>query len=179
MTRRIKTVVPSIQSKAEAEQLLGEIRALVIEQTEVKLEMERAIAEIQESHSKHLSRIEACLTAMVEQMEVWADSNRAEFGDRKSLDLTHGQIGWRTSTPSLALVKKMTWKGVLDRLREMGSRRFIRTKQEVAKDLILAHRRRLAAKGLLEKMGVKVEQKEVFFAEPTVPQTEARQEVEG
>jgi phage host-nuclease inhibitor protein Gam len=114
---------------------------------------------------------------MVEQLERWADENRTEFGKLKSLEMTHGQIGWRMSTPSLGLLKKVTWKEVLRRLMSMRFRRFVRNKPEVAKDLILAYREKLEARGLLAKIGVEVVQEESFFAEPTVPETEARQEV--
>jgi phage host-nuclease inhibitor protein Gam len=177
MTRRIKTLAPQIQTRAQADELLGEVRSLVIEQAEIELTMEREIQQIQETHAKRLDKIKTALTAMVEQLERWADENRTEFGKLKSLEMTHGQIGWRMSTPSLGLLKKVTWKEVLRRLMSMRFRRFVRNKPEVAKDLLLAYREKLEARGLLEKIGVEVVQEESFFAEPTVPETEARQEV--
>jgi hypothetical protein len=43
MTRRIKTLAPQIQTRAQADELLGEVRSLVIEQAEIDLTMEREI----------------------------------------------------------------------------------------------------------------------------------------
>lgn len=170
MSKRIKPAIAlqQIISRADADSILGKIREIEIERRTLHLEIEAAKKRIEDEHAERITEITDELQAMVQQLQAWSDRHRAEFGDRKSMILTHGEMGWRMSPPALQTLKKVTWKEVLKRLGALKFRRFIRIKPEVAKDVILTHRDKLAARGLLAKIGVEVVQEDVFFVEPKI-----------
>jgi phage host-nuclease inhibitor protein Gam len=176
MTRRIKPSLSlqQIVTRADADRIMGIIREIEIERRQEMLEIESKRKAIEDKHAPRLTEITDELQALSQQLEAWGDNHRSEFGDRKSLVLTHGEMGWRLSPPALKTLKKVTWKDVLHRLGALRFRRFIRNKPEVAKDVILTHREKLAARGLLVKIGVEVEQKDVFFVEPKIDEGPAQ-----
>ena len=92
--------------------------------------------------------------------------NREElFTKRKSLETTHGTIGFRTSTPKLKTLKGFTWASVLNLLKEFLPD-YVRTAEEPAKDKLLADREDEEVSALFPKVGIAVVQDETFFVEP-------------
>lgn len=85
---------------------------------------------------------------------------------RRSVALLYGVMGRRQSPPALKLLNKSwTWAAVLVRLREKFRDRFIRMKDpEVDKDAVKAAIAAAEIDG--ERFGLKVEQEDVFYAEP-------------
>lgn len=85
---------------------------------------------------------------------------------RRSVALLYGVMGRRQSPPALKLLNKSwTWAAVLVRLKDKFRDRFVRMKDpEVDKDLVKAA---IAAGEIAgERFGLKVEQEDVFYAEP-------------
>ncbi|OBX05803.1 host-nuclease inhibitor protein Gam, partial [Gallibacterium salpingitidis] len=71
-------------------------------------------------------------------IEIWCETNRAELtnnGKTKTGSFNTGEVQWRQRPPSV-LIRKAD--DVLDRLRQLGLTRFIRTKDEVNKEAMLA-----------------------------------------
>ena len=64
---------------------------------------------------------------------------------KKSIDLLHGTLGFRTSPPSVKQIKGVTCAHTLDALRTRGFMWLIRTKEEIDKELAEAEARRKAA----------------------------------
>lgn len=106
--------------------------------------------------------------------QLWAEANREQFAKKKSLELTHGKIGFRTGNRALHLLsRKWNWKKVLEALQNSRfSRVFVRTVLEVDKETILADRAVTAAE--LETVGVKVVQEDSFFVEPNLTEINPR-----
>lgn len=104
--------------------------------------------------------------------QLWAEANRERFAKKKSIELTHGRIGFRIGTPKLALVAKWTWKKVLAALQGMRwTYRFTRIVEEIDKEAILASKLDPAT---LAQVGVKIVQEESFFVEPNLTELESR-----
>lgn len=106
------------------------------------------------------------------QQQAFATENQAElFTKKKSLDMTHGTIGFRTGTPKLKTLKGFTWASAVNLVKEFLPS-FIRTSEEVAKDKLLADR---DEEGMTEKMakcGIQVVQDETFYVDPKKEETE-------
>jgi len=172
--KRIKHTAPAIRSRAEAEDVLGQIRQLTIERNQRMLERDRVIQGIQEQHAGPLETIETQLTQKTELLSGWADANPSEFAGKKSLEMTHGLIGWRIGKPTLKTLSGWTWDRVLEKLQSLPAfSRFIRRKDEVDKATILTERETIAQEDL-RTIGVRVVQEEAFFVEPDVENPENR-----
>lgn len=176
-SNRIK--LPStIITRLRAEEILGEIATLKLEEREHKVAMDRALTSVRE-------QFEAPLDALVKQigdktalLETWASANPGEFPkDRKSIVMLHGILGYRTGTPKLKTLAKWTWDRVLEKLKELGDATagFVRTKEEVNREAIIA----AVSEGRLlpeeaRTVGVQVVQDEAFFVEPKLEDLAAR-----
>lgn len=120
-----------------------------------------------------LVEIRKRLETEAERAQLWAEAHPEKFAKRKSLELTHGKLGFRTGTPKLKTLPKWTWGKVLDYLRGMRwSYRFTRIVEEIDKEAILASKLDAAT---LAQVGVKVVQDETFFVEPNLTALETRE----
>ena len=99
-------------------------------------------------------------------MQVFATEQREVlFSKRRSLETTHGVIGFRTGTPKLKTRRGFTWAAALELVREFLPS-YIRTSEEVAKDKLLADRENEQLHPLMQKCGIDVVQEESFYVEP-------------
>lgn len=175
MSKRIKVNGPVIQTRAQAESILGEIRDLTIERAQQMATREAQLKEVEDEHKDSLAALGKRIQEASELLRGWAEANPSEFHGAKSVVLTHGTVGWRTGNPTLKPVSGFTWDRVLEKIRGLVPyRRFIRTKEEVDKAGILAERETLQPEDL-RMMGVKVIQEEAFFVDPKIEETETRQ----
>jgi phage host-nuclease inhibitor protein Gam len=83
---------------------------------------------------------------------------------KKSVDGSHGTIGFRTGTPKLKMLKGFTWNAVTNLLGEFLPG-YVRTTTEAAKDKLLADRNNPEVAELFPKVGISVVQDEAFFVE--------------
>ena len=180
MTTRIKLPETKI-SRSRAEELLGEIATLTIEQRDQKNALDREITAARERYEAPLTALGKEIENRAVLLEAWAAANPAEFPkDRKSIVLLHGTIGYRTGTPKLKTLAKWTWDRVLEKLKELGApvAGFIRTKDEVNKEAVISS----YSEGHLDPataraLGMQVVQEESFFVEPKLEDQAARSTV--
>jgi phage host-nuclease inhibitor protein Gam len=161
-------------ASADIESAVGQLAHATTEKQRLTAEMEQEITLIRARYEGPLGTLAADLETITDAAAEWAARNPAEFGNRKSLALTHGTIGWRTGNPTLKPLSGWTWDRVLEKLTTQEDwMRFVRTKAEVAKDLLLADRE-ILADTTLKSMGVQVVQNEPFFIEPKLTAIETR-----
>jgi phage host-nuclease inhibitor protein Gam len=159
-TRHKRTAEPALKSVQDAERCVGEIAKLTIERDQALNEMDAKIQSIRVNYEDLLAGLTADLEAEMAMAQQWAESNPKEFSARKSIEMTHGTIGFRTGMPRLKTLKGMTWEKVVNRLRA-ATPEFIRRKEEADKDRLLAERATLD----LPSIGLQVVQDETFFVE--------------
>jgi phage host-nuclease inhibitor protein Gam len=170
---RIKKPVEVIRTREEADRLLGDIASLKSKEQQITGEMNEAITALRRNYDAQLVTLGADLDEKTAIVKDWADANPAEFGERKSLALTHGEIGYRIGNPALKTLAGWTWDRVLERLRQGGwMSQYLRIKQEVDKEKIIADRATLGES--LASIGVRVVQAETFFIEPKIETPETR-----
>lgn len=105
----------------------------------------------------HAERIKV----LSEGVQVWCEAHKAELtdgGKTKTANLASGEVKWRLSPPKVAIKGAET---VLEILRARGLLDFIRVKEEINKEAILAEPERVA-----DIRGIRVEQDEQFVIEP-------------
>jgi phage host-nuclease inhibitor protein Gam len=173
MTKPIKKTIHTPTNRTDADEAVGRIRELVIERESIKLgvELRKKIAE--DSAAPRLVEIDAEVTKTVEGLEHWAIANPGEFGESKSVQLVHGKVGFRLGNWTLKTLKKAKWDDILERLKALKKTEFIRTKEEVDKEEILAQREALKDDGL-RTLGLRASRDESFYVEPTLERPEPR-----
>lgn len=167
MAPRIKpTTSIEIASRQDAEKTVGLVSRTPAALNELRIQMDRKIADIREQYEGTLDRLQVDLERHVAALEAWASANPDEFpAGRKSVEFVHGTIGFRTGQPRLKPARGSTWDKVARKIEGLGLARFLRRKVEVDREAIIGARDTLTAAEMLA-MGVSVVQDETFFVEP-------------
>lgn len=137
---RLKTpaaIVAVPQSRDMAAQAVAEIGTLNRELARYAADMNDELAAIKEHHEARAEPLRLKLQALTQGVQTWAEANRdtlTQNGKVKTAALTTGEIAWRMRPPSVRITGA---EAVLDALRRLGLKRFIREKEEVNKDAIL------------------------------------------
>ena len=173
MKTRIKLKAPTIKSREEIEALVGDLARLTNFQQQTTALMDLRLTEVRAEYETQLADAEQQKAALMEAARLWAEANPEEFGKTRSIEMLHGTMGWRLGNPALKLAGKTTWAKVLEALKRLRYRKFIRTKEEVDKAAILA-RRKVIKPVTLAALGVKVEQDDEFFVEPKLTEVETK-----
>ena len=108
------------------------------QQARIVADMNDAIAAITKQHQPELEALGERITVLQKGVEIYCTANRHDLtngGKTKTANLVTGEVSWRQRPPSVSV------RGVdmvLETLRRMHLEQFIRVKQEVNKDAILA-----------------------------------------
>ncbi|MDF1566227.1 MAG: host-nuclease inhibitor Gam family protein [Deltaproteobacteria bacterium] len=154
------------QTLEAAEEALGELGRLQRQVDEIQRRMNDKLAKIKEEHEAKAAPLTEELERLFKGLQAWAEAHKTSLlqGKEKTVRLGTGELGWRTSPPSVSLSKIGV---VIEALKLHGLERFLRTKQEVNKDAILADPE--AVEGI---KGISVGQAEAFWAKPYESQIE-------
>ncbi len=131
-----------------------------IKKIEADIELEKQ-AIIKKFEAK-LSKLNDMRDDAFENLQHWAEANPERFTKAKSIDFPNGKIGFRLGTPKVEKSKKLTWDGVVDQLKTIAPD-FVRTKEEVNKELVIACWENKDQGSLLVQAGLNVTQDETFF----------------
>lgn len=165
MARVKKTVVTGV-TREQMEDAFGRYASADAEVQSINAAMDKQFVAIREKHADRLAELEQEKTEAFELMQVFATENREElFSKRKSMETTHGTLGFRTGQPKLKTKKGFTWAAVLELLKKFGQD-YIRTVEEPAKDKLLANREDEDCQQVMKDCGILVAQDETFYVEP-------------
>ena len=164
-TRQKKTLIQGI-SQEQANEAFASYAKADAQIQKINAEIELQCAKIREKQADRLSALDKEREQAFDVLQAFAVENQAElFAKKKSLDMAHGTIGFRTGTPKLKTLKGFTWASVLQMVREFLPG-YIRTSEEVAKDKLLADRDEDGMFDKMSKCGITVAQDETFYVEP-------------
>lgn len=161
--KKEKAAGPAIESREEMERAVGRICELTIRRDELTTRMDEELMRVREGYEAQLADLEPQIATELAAAECWAEENPEQFGGKKSIQMLHGVVGYRTGTPKLKTLRGLTWDAAVRAVRSVHPD-YVRVKEEVDKERILAERDILG--GDLAKMGVRVVQDETFFVEP-------------
>lgn len=177
MARQKKTIITGI-SKDAAEEAFGSYAKANAEYSRITAEIELKCAQIREKYQEKLTSLQEEKDKTFDILQAYALENQDElFSRKKSLEMVHGIIGFRTGTPKLKTLKGFTWASALQLVKEFLPG-FIRTSEEIAKDKLLAEREAdvmkpgdplgpgVPLREVMVKCGITVVQEESFFVEP-------------
>lgn len=155
MATRIKSTstVQACQSKADAMRDIKTIGDLQRELGRIEADINDQIADLTKKAAPRIEQLRERLVELQAGVQTWCEANRVEIcGKGKSANLVTGEVSWRQRPPSVSISKA---DEVIGRLRGLGLFRFIREKEEVNKEAILAEPAEVAGiKGIKVVTGV-------------------------
>ena len=163
-TRQRKTLIQGI-SQEQANDAFATYAKADAQIQKINAEIELQCAKIREKQADRLSQLDAEREQSFDVLQAYAVEHPELFTKKKSLDMAHGTIGFRTGTPKLKTLKGFTWASVLQMVREFLPG-YVRTSEEVAKDKLLADRDEDGMFDKMSKCGIQVAQDETFYVEP-------------
>ena len=126
--------------------------------------MDEKITSIRKQYADELQQLSDIKQQKLDELHFFAESNAQLFDKKKSIDMSHGVIGFRTGTPKLKPMKKFTWAAITELLKHHLPN-YVRTVEEPAKDKLLADRDDERVSKLFPKVGIEVIQDESFYVE--------------
>lgn len=177
--RQKKTVITGVTREA-AEEAFGTYAKVDAQIEKINADIDLQCAKIREKHQLELGNLKEERDKAFDTLQAYATENQAElFTKKKSLDMAHGTIGFRTGTPKLKTIKGFTWASALTLVKKFMPG-YIRTSEEIAKDKLLADRELegvdFIENGIMKKKesmskamaecGIIVAQDETFYVEP-------------
>ena len=185
-TRQKKTVIQGV-TRETADQAFADYAKADARISKINAEIELQCAKTREKHQAELTTLTTERDQAFDTLQAFATENQAElFSKKKSLDMAHGTIGFRTGTPKLKTLKGFTWASALELVKSFLPSGYIRTSEEVAKDKLLADRDMeeiavfdqgeshiVTMKDAMTKCGIQVVQEETFYVEPKKEEADA------
>ena len=162
-----KTAQTTITTREELEARMGDLSRVTIERAKLSATMNKLLDDIRARYDAAFAEHDEFLAAALADLEAWAALNPGEFASKKSVELLHGVLGYRTGTPALKPIKGVRWEDVMILLRRHPG--YIRTSVEPDKAAIIGDRDGLGEAGLAA-LGLRIEQAERFYAEPKIEQ---------
>lgn len=172
--RKMKAPALNIpQSVDEAEALLGDLGKLQREVAAIEGKMNDRLAKVKADYEQKAAPSNEKVEQQFKALQAWAEVHKKSLleGDSKTVRLGTGELGWRTSPAAVTLSKVAA---VLKALKARKLKRFIRTKEEVNKDAILAD-----TKGVEGVKGIKISKAEHFWVKPFESQIERTVKLKG
>lgn len=161
-TRKAKKVEQPL-SEADYRDALAQYANASARLNVINAEMEEQFTKIREANQQEVNSLNQQITGTFDIVSRYCTENKDKlFGKNKSFESAFGTVGFRTDPPSLKTLTKVKWDDVLANLKRMKLSKFVRTKEEVKKDELLAARTTDVAKKFPE-IGVRVAQTEQFF----------------
>ena len=131
----------------------------------IMAEIELKCTAIRKKFDVELTTLKTEKDKAFEVLQTFAQENPDKFLERKSLELTHGVIGYRTGTHKLDKLKGFTWEMVKANVAKYLPD-FIRVKEELNKEQLIAKREEKDVVKLADKCGYAFVQDESFYVQP-------------
>jgi phage host-nuclease inhibitor protein Gam len=135
--------------------------------TEAKMNNE--INKVKEKYLDSITTLQENIKEPEAILEAFAYEQKESWGKRKSIELLHAVIGFRTGQPKVTKDKKFTWDAVLELMKKSNLfSGFVRSKEEINKEAILAEKNVAVLNQLKEDCYISIDQDESFFITPKV-----------
>lgn len=155
-TTRIKTEAAGVvfQNKDEVNAAIAEIGVAQRKREAITTAMNEELARVKARFEEEAAPHAAVIKDFGKGVQIWAEANRdvlTSSGKTKTVRLAAGEFSWRTRPPSV----RVTGEGiVIAALKKLGLDRFIRVKEEIDKNAILADPDAVASvKGIALRQG--------------------------
>ena len=140
MSKKVKAdAAPCVpQSRTEMVEFIAEIGTLQRERERIQTRMNDELASIRTGFETEAEPLNKRIADLSRGVQLWCEVNRDELtrnGKTKTVGLPSGEVKWRTR-PAKVMVRAA--EVVIETLKSLGLDRFVRVKEEVNKEAILA-----------------------------------------
>ena len=162
--RKIKTEAPRFaipQSREDCTDYIARIGRAQRERERIQASMNDELAAIRAGYEEQARPHAEAIKALSQGVQVWCDANREALtmGNKtKTANLASGEVRWRLRPPKVVI---RGLDAVMEALKDLRLDRFIRVKEEIAKDLILSD-----AEAVKHVKGITIDQGEDFVIVP-------------
>lgn len=181
-----KRIKPTpLGNRAEFLALVNELAQLELEHRTIEGRRGGELLAVNTRYDREVEPVLEKIKAKVALAAAYAKDHRAELLAKgaKSESTGTATYGFRLGNRTVRLLTELTEDDVIARLKRFGFAQFVRTKDEIAKDAILAScRNGRTVRGVTERkgkqaerhvaiarFGLKITQNETFFVEPATP----------
>lgn len=166
MAREKKQVIKNV-SRETAEESMGLFSDAANSLQKIEAEMNAKINAIRDKYQDQITILNDAKDKQFEVLEVFATETQDNWGKKKSMELVHGTIGFRTGTPKIKFDKGFNSKSVTAILQESFPD-YVRTVVEMNKEQLIADREVDNFNTICKKAHFTVAQDESFFVESKV-----------
>jgi phage host-nuclease inhibitor protein Gam len=164
MSKRVSKKTFSAVTLEQAEKASGEFAAGQNKLEKIEAKLNEEINKIKDKYQDQITEIKDELEEPASILECFAKEQKSSWGKKKSVELLHCTIGFRTGTPKVVKDKKFTWDAVLELMKKNKLfKHFIRTTEEVNKEAILGENDEKLMEQLKKDCYIEVDQDEKFF----------------
>ena len=161
--RRTSKIIPQVVTKQRAISAMERYAVATSQLKQIEAKIELTTQRAREAQQERIAAYQQCQKEAREALQVFAlEMKQTLFSGKKSLHLQHGSIGFRTGTPRVVKRRSLTWEAAL-RLFKQKEWPFVRVKEAVDKEQIIAQRGDPGMMAALSDMGIEVRQEERFF----------------
>ncbi len=131
-------------------------------------EMNEKINKIKEDFEEKTKELRYVADILSSEINAFCEKNKADFEKTRSKEFQFGIIGFRTTPPKVTLLnRKYNIKTVLELVKKIYKKAYIRVKEEIDKEAILAdYSAKKLDDGKLAGIGLKIDQDEQFYINP-------------
>ena len=164
-TRKKKVIITGVSREA-ADEAFATYAKSDAQLQKINADIELQCAKYREKYADKIATLSEERDKAFDTLQAFATENQAElFTKKKSLDMAHGVIGFRTGTPKLKTLKGFTWASALQLVKEFLPN-YARQTWDIAKDKLLADRDAEQMADSMAKCDIQVVQDEAFYVEP-------------
>lgn len=152
---------PVPQSRDEVNEAIARIGLLQRERERIQADMNDELAKVRLRFEELATPLNEQIMGLTQGVHTWCEAHRLELtrsGKTKFYDFAAGEIKWRLRPPRVSL---QSAENVLETLKRLGLTRFIRVKEQLNKEAMLAEPEVVSGVA-----GVKIEQSEDFVIVP-------------
>lgn len=152
---------PVPQGRDEVNEAIARIGLLQRERERIQADMNDELAKVRLRFEELATPLNEQITGLSQGVHTWCEAHRMELtrsGKTKFYDFAAGEIKWRLRPPRVSL---QSAENVLETLKRLGLTRFIRVKEQLNKEAMLAEPEVVSGVA-----GVRIEQSEDFVIVP-------------
>lgn len=170
--KQLKQIATRNYTRDQAEDAMRELCIATHQLEQKTAAMNEELARTREKHETEIQALKETTELLTAKINTWADKHPEAFAKKKSVEMVHGVCGYRTSPPALKTVRGVTWIKALGLIKNAFPA-FVRTKEEVDKEAVLAARDNIGTAALMS-VGLRVDQAETFFIDVARDESEVR-----
>jgi phage host-nuclease inhibitor protein Gam len=158
--KKVQVIAPD---KSELPAIMKSYKDAESELKKIQAEKELKIAKIREQYTDREMQYDTVLSICTDKLEAYAVANReSEFSKKKSMELSHGSIGFRVGQWKVSQRLGFKVAQSLALLRDKAYR-FVRQKEEIDKEAIINEREREEVMAIVRECGLELTQEETFY----------------